>query len=265
MEGAGSGQAIFARLSVAWEWSKTKRAVFFPGGTRSRQFGGLAQTVQGLGQTDSAIAIHIRALSGRQGLTACRSQAGDDIHQVHVTVTVDVPLQVLRVRRQNGQPGGHKSLVAQEVGVQTIAAQGTPCAVRGIALVSEENIFFPGQVSYRLVIRADDRSVAASKTVPRVRGNGGENGGDKGGTGLIDHDFEVEFDRTGGDAGEDIVGPFHDQHKIGSGPIVFVSVVASEVGSVVSDEDGSQTSYACVGSFASLAGIENCCRPVDYF
>ena len=88
--GPGSGQAIFARLSVAWEWSKTKRAVFFPGGTRSRQFGGLAQTVQGLGQTDSAIAIHIRALSGRQGLTACRSQAGDDIHQVQAAVTRNV-------------------------------------------------------------------------------------------------------------------------------------------------------------------------------
>ena len=149
--------------------------------------------------------------------------------------------------------------------MQTIAAQGTPGAVRSIALVSEENIFFPGQVSYHLVIRTDDRSVAASKTVPRVRGDGGNNGCDKGGAGVIDHDFEVEFDRTGGDAGEDIVGTFHDQHKIGSGPIVFVSVVASEVGSVVSDEDGSKTSYACVGSFASLAGIENCCRPVDYF
>ena len=101
MEGAGSGQAIFARLSVAWEWSKTKRAVFFPGGTRSRQFGGLAQTVQGLGQTDSAIAIHIRALPGRQGLTACRSQAGDGITTGECrTLTVkgrEEPVEVLAV------------------------------------------------------------------------------------------------------------------------------------------------------------------------
>ena len=51
---------------------------------------------------------------------------------------------------------------------------------------------------------------------------------------------------------------------IGSGPIVFVSVVASEVGGVVSGEDSSQTGYASVGRLASFTGIEYFGGPVDH-